>query len=71
MIRAIPNTYDWRVLLPVLAAAVISYAGAAITAPGTSVLAGVERLAWLALFAAVALTLTRSARSGIRLSVPA
>ncbi len=67
-----PNSYDWRALFPVLAAAVISYAGAAITAPGTSVVAGIERLAWLALFAAAAVTFTHSARrGGIRLSVPA
>ena len=66
-----PNSYDWRALLPVVGAAVISYAGAALTAPGASVLAGVERLAWLSLFAAAALTITRSARSGIRVSVPA
>ncbi len=64
-----PNSYDWRVLLPVLAAAAISYAAAAITAPGTSVTAGIQRLAWLALFAAVTLALTRSARRGTGISL--
>jgi O-antigen/teichoic acid export membrane protein len=59
-----PNTYEWRVLLPVLAAAGISYAGAAITSPGTSIGAGVERLAWLAIFAAVSFALTRLGRRG-------
>jgi O-antigen/teichoic acid export membrane protein len=66
-----PNSYDWRALLPVLAAAGISYAGAAITAPGASVAAGVERLAWLVLFAAVTGVVMRSARRGARISVPA
>jgi O-antigen/teichoic acid export membrane protein len=66
-----PNSYDWRALLPVLAAAGISYAGAAITAPGTSIAAGVERLAWLVLFAAVTVAVMRSARRGARIKVPA
>ena len=39
-------------------------AGAAITSPGTSIGAGVERLAWLAIFAAVSFALTRLGRRG-------
>jgi O-antigen/teichoic acid export membrane protein len=54
-----PNTYRWRVILGVVMAAAGSYAGAAVTAPGTSIGAGGARLAWLALFAGAAMVLMR------------
>ena len=63
-----PNTYRWPVILGVVAAAVVSYAGAAITAPGASIGAGAARLAWLGLFGGAAVVITRVDRRGTRTS---
>jgi O-antigen/teichoic acid export membrane protein len=61
-----PNTYRWRVIAGVLAAAGLSYAGAAVTAPGASIGAGAARLAWLVLFGGAAMALMRSEGRGAR-----
>jgi hypothetical protein len=54
------------VILGVLATAAVSYAGGAITAPGTSVGAVGVRLAWLLLFGGAAVAFTRSANTTTR-----
>jgi O-antigen/teichoic acid export membrane protein len=61
-----PNTYRWLVILGVIAAAAVSYAGAAITAPGTSIGAGAARLAWLAVFGGAAAALIRADGRGAK-----
>ena len=55
-----PNTYNWREILCVLAAAAVSYAAGATMAPGTSLSDVVVRLVWLVLFGGATLALTRT-----------